>query len=111
MLIRSSQLFSQQMKPRVAASGCKTSFVKCHLGSEHKVHLSPSGRHYWYNISADMSCDDFFPVFLLYNRDRLTGFGWVARGNANSPRYEHPSSNSLKVSQTRDNYKRSTSIV
>lgn len=48
------------------------------------------GRHYWYNISPDMDCKDFFPMFLLYNRDRLTGFGWVAIGNADSPRYEHP---------------------
>ncbi|RMX37130.1 hypothetical protein pdam_00015753 [Pocillopora damicornis] len=49
-----------------------------------------SGRHYWYNISPDMDCRDFYPMFLLYNRDRLTGFGWVAIGNADSPRYEHP---------------------
>ncbi|XP_078348614.1 uncharacterized protein LOC144633648 isoform X2 [Oculina patagonica] len=48
------------------------------------------GRHYWYNISPDMNCDDYFPMFLLYNRDRLTGFGWVAQGYANSTRYEHP---------------------
>lgn len=48
------------------------------------------GRHYWYDISADMNCDDFYPMFLLYNSDRLTGFGWVAQGNAASSRYEHP---------------------
>ena len=46
-----------------------------------------------------MDCDDFYPMFLLYNRDRLTGFGWVAQGNADSSRYEHPSPNRLKVSQ------------
>lgn len=54
------------------------------------------GRHYWYNISANMDCDDFYPMFLLYNRDRLTGFGWVAQGNADSSRYEHPPPNRLK---------------
>ena len=59
-----------------------------------------SGRHYWYNISADMDCKDYYPMFLLYNRDRLTGFGWVAIGNADSPRYEHPPPNRLKVSET-----------
>lgn len=46
-----------------------------------------------------MDCDDFYPMFLLYNRDRLTGFGWVTQGNADSPRYEHPPPNRLKVSQ------------
>lgn len=49
------------------------------------------GRHYWYNISADMDCSDFYPMFLLYSKKkRLTGFGWVTVGYAESPRYEHP---------------------
>ncbi|KAL9955112.1 hypothetical protein ACROYT_G036396 [Oculina patagonica] len=52
--------------------------------------LPTMGRHYWYNISPDMNCDDYFPMFLLYNKDRLNGFGWVAQGNAGSKRYEHP---------------------
>ena len=67
--------------------------------SSHLIHLLNLGRHYWYNISANMDCNDFYPMFLLYNRDRLTGFGWVAQGNADSSRYEHPPPNRLKVSQ------------
>jgi hypothetical protein len=34
------------------------------------------GQHYWYNVSRNMDCKDFFPVFLLYNKNGfLTGFG------------------------------------
>lgn len=34
------------------------------------------GQHYWYNVSRDMNCTDFFPAFLLYNFNGiLTGFG------------------------------------
>ena len=40
-------------------------------------------------------------MFLLYNSDRLTGFGWVAQGNAPSPRYEHPPPKKLGVSTAR----------
>lgn len=46
-----------------------------------------------------MDCRDFYPMFLLYNGDRLTGFGWVAIGNADSPRYEHPPAKRLGVSR------------
>ena len=57
------------------------------------------GRHYWYNISKDMDCKDFYPMFLLYNKkERLTGFGWVSMGRAESSRYEHPPPNRLSVS-------------
>eukprot|EP00058_Branchiostoma_floridae_P022839 XP_002608329.1 hypothetical protein BRAFLDRAFT_89333 [Branchiostoma floridae] len=48
------------------------------------------GQHYWYDTSADMDCEDFFPVFLLYNSGRLNGFGWNINADLNSPRYEHP---------------------
>lgn len=55
------------------------------------------GRHYWYNISKDMDCKDFYPMFLLYNKKgRLTGFGWVSIGRAESSRYEHPPPNRLE---------------
>ncbi|XP_033756817.1 uncharacterized protein LOC117339372 [Pecten maximus] len=47
------------------------------------------GVHYWYNINANMSCDDFFPVFLLYNRGWLNGFGWAIGTDISSPRMEH----------------------
>lgn len=35
------------------------------------------GVHYWYNLRKDMSCNEFFPVFLLYNGGVLNAFGWA----------------------------------
>lgn len=35
------------------------------------------GQHYWYNIRAEMDCDDFFPYFLLYHNGKLNGFGFA----------------------------------
>jgi charged multivesicular body protein 7 len=49
------------------------------------------GQHYWYDIRDTMSCDDTFPVFLLYNKGKLNGFGWAFNPNFdNSYRWEHP---------------------
>lgn len=49
------------------------------------------GKHFWYDVTLDMSCDDTFPVFLLYNSNRLNGFGWAFNPNySNSQRWEHP---------------------
>ena len=56
-----------------------------------------TGQHYWYNISRDMDCENFFPVFLLYNGGRLNGFGWNTQGDLKSSRYEHPTADKLKV--------------
>ncbi|CAG0897811.1 unnamed protein product [Darwinula stevensoni] len=53
------------------------------------------GNHYWLNIASDMDCDDFFPVFLLFNNGKLTAFGWGIHGYYESPRFEHPPSFSL----------------
>jgi len=50
------------------------------------------GTHYWYDISSDMDCDDIFPVFLLYNKGKLTGWGWATDVHVKSSRVEHPSS-------------------
>ncbi|CAH1257303.1 Hypp1813 [Branchiostoma lanceolatum] len=55
------------------------------------------GQHYWYNTSASMDCDDFFPVFLLYNSGRLNGFGFDINADLNSPRYEKPALESLSA--------------
>ncbi|KAK3747636.1 hypothetical protein QZH41_011727, partial [Actinostola sp. cb2023] len=49
-------------------------------------------QHYWYDISKNMNCKDFYPVFIMYNRNRLEGFGWNTNGDLKSPRYEHPTS-------------------
>lgn len=48
------------------------------------------GDHYWYNVRRDMPCDQFFPVFLLYNSKKLNAFGWAMNTMLSSPRYEHP---------------------
>jgi len=49
------------------------------------------GKHYWYNLSADLSCDSMFPVFLLYNGGQLNAFGWAMVANLPSSHLEHPS--------------------
>jgi len=54
-------------------------------------HCFPAmGVHYWYDVSTDMSCDDFQPVFLLYNEKQLTAFGWALGTGQTSKRFEHP---------------------
>lgn len=65
----------------------KTPFVKgkCFYGM---------GQHYWYAISNDMDCEDFYPVFLLYNGGELNAFGWATAGfldtTGQTPEVEHP---------------------
>ena len=46
-----------------------------------------------------MSCDDFFPAFLLYNGGKLNAFGWATLGYFESDRYEHPPKFVLGVRQ------------
>ena len=53
------------------------------------------GNHWWADASgrqgdAQTKRDDFFPIFGLYNKGKLTGFGWVFMADLNSNRYEHP---------------------
>ncbi|BFY98780.1 hypothetical protein BsWGS_01820 [Bradybaena similaris] len=55
------------------------------------------GKHYWWNLSEDISCDRTFPFFLLYTGQRLIGFGWAFVTDLSSPRYEHPSAMSYKM--------------
>lgn len=42
------------------------------------------GRHYFFNMTADMNCSDFVPMFLLYNKGVLNGFGWTMGGHITS---------------------------
>ena len=56
-----------------------------------------TGNHYWYNISQNMDCKDFFPVFLLYNGGKLNAFGWAIGGDAQDKNFEHPEKAYLKV--------------
>ncbi|XP_060599048.1 uncharacterized protein LOC132752700 isoform X2 [Ruditapes philippinarum] len=50
------------------------------------------GFHYWYDMSKNMNCDNFYPVFLLYNGGVLNGFGWALAMDLKnySTRIEHP---------------------
>lgn len=53
------------------------------------------GQHYWANangvpLAVDVRSDDFFPMFLLYNKGKLNGFGWAFNADLKSNRYEHP---------------------
>lgn len=50
------------------------------------------GEHYWYNMSVDLDCNEFFPVFLLFNQGELTGFGWSVQGVYPSEHTEYPPS-------------------
>ncbi|CAF3360159.1 unnamed protein product [Rotaria sp. Silwood1] len=38
------------------------------------------GVHYWYDNRLDSDCETYFPSFLLYNKGKLTGFGWALFG-------------------------------
>lgn len=54
------------------------------------------GTHYFYNVRDEMDCTSFFPGFLVYNRGKLTGFGWIVTGNYEfSERFEHPMKDTL----------------
>ncbi|KAK3104454.1 hypothetical protein FSP39_002394 [Pinctada imbricata] len=59
--------------------------------------LPTMGKHYFHALSLDMSCDHFFPVFLLYNGGNLDAFGWAFKANIQSPRAEHPPNNTIAV--------------
>lgn len=48
------------------------------------------GQHYWFNVRKDMSCDEFYPFFILYNSGKLNGFGFAINFALTSQRYEHP---------------------
>lgn len=51
------------------------------------------GKHYWYDISKDMSCNDFTPFFVMYNGGHLTtfavGFGLDRLVEGPNSRFEH----------------------
>merc|ERR1712150_420440 len=53
------------------------------------------GNHYWYDVTPDMTCEEFQPIFLLYNDNILNGFGWAMIADLPSPRLEHPTSSAL----------------
>ncbi|XP_078695110.1 uncharacterized protein LOC144924043 [Branchiostoma floridae x Branchiostoma belcheri] len=56
-----------------------------------------TGQHYWYKFRPDMNCDDFYPVFLMYNDGKLNGFGWNINTVLDSPRYESPPTGALSL--------------
>ena len=69
-----------------------------HTGT--KRAFSFTGLHYWYNVRKDMDCNEFFPVFLLYNDGVLNAFGWAFGLNIQtSSRFEHPPQTIYNVSR------------
>lgn len=75
--------------PRSEAGMASTKWTKGHC-------FYSMGEHYWYNVKTDMSCDDFFPVFLLYNQGKLNAFGWAIGASMTSERMEHPPASVIK---------------
>jgi len=55
------------------------------------------GKHYWYNVTKSMSCNDFVPDCLMYNKGRLTAFCFSMNVGLTSPRYEHPTAEKSKM--------------
>jgi len=39
------------------------------------------GKHYWYNVSKEMDCDDFIPNCILYNKGKLNAFCFSTGAN------------------------------
>jgi len=64
------------------------------------------GQHYWYNLSPSLPCEQFFPLFLIYNRGVLTTYGAdTGMGNAQhqtSSRWEHPGGSVIKLFMSTD---------
>ncbi|RMZ93203.1 hypothetical protein BpHYR1_013104, partial [Brachionus plicatilis] len=53
------------------------------------------GVHFWADIDGnelneDTEAENFAPLFLLYNKGKLNGFGWAFNADLPSKRYEHP---------------------
>ncbi|XP_054278439.1 uncharacterized protein LOC128996927 [Macrosteles quadrilineatus] len=52
------------------------------------------GRHYFYNMSPEMKCENHHPVFLLYNKYELVGLGLIPFGTFDAefgkPWFESP---------------------
>jgi len=58
------------------------------------------GRHFWYNVSAELDCSQMMPFFLLYNSGKLNAFGFALTSefdNANPHRFEHPGLKEAKL--------------
>jgi len=60
------------------------------------------GMHYWYDVTPDMSCDNFVPNCLLYNGGKLTGFCFAKNVALESSRYDYPRSSPDTVKYTMD---------
>jgi hypothetical protein len=72
-------------------------FVYWYINRSCMIQYCILGVHYWYNTRKDMSCDEFYPVFLLYNGGQLNAFGWAFQAHMTSPHMEHPPKATIKV--------------
>jgi len=64
--------------------------------------LASMGMHYWFNVTEDMKCEDFFPNCLLYNHGKLTGFCIAKLVYLESPRYDFPAPTPTAIRATLD---------
>jgi charged multivesicular body protein 7 len=48
------------------------------------------GQHYWYNLSPNMDCNDFFPYCILYNSGKLDAFCFALNGDLDDAAYDYP---------------------
>jgi len=60
------------------------------------------GAHFWADIDGtelneNTNPDNFAPLFLLYNKGKLNGFGWAFNADLSSKRYEHPGQDVLSM--------------
>jgi len=57
------------------------------------------GQHYWADLTGPLNAnskgEDFLPLFILYNKGVLNGFGWAFNADLPGPRYEHPTEDVL----------------
>lgn len=57
------------------------------------------GQHYWYNLSAGMDCNNFFPYCILYNQGKLDAFCFASNANLNSNNFDSPHPSPKVLSQ------------
>lgn len=59
------------------------------------------GQHYWADLQGipldeNVELKNFLPLFALYNKGKLNGFGWAFNADFKSTRFEHPTIDSIE---------------
>jgi charged multivesicular body protein 7 len=87
-------------KTKWVQGSCFPSMGKRFSLEEHKFKIKFClGVHHWYDNRLDSDCDTYFPAFLMYNKGKLTGFGWATIGLYEyTKRTEFPPLSAIEVS-------------